>query len=69
MSQHPEFDAELVRQIEALRKRLPCCPNCEYFTKKPGTLVEGCGLAPGYETPPPRIIAFGCSSFEAGIPF
>lgn len=58
------FLLDLERIVDDLKHRLPCCPNCEKFTKD-----EFCTHNNQRVRPPAEVIAFGCWAFEQDIPF
>lgn len=80
MAEDYSFEAQLKKELGALKHILPCCPNCEHFISlivrdiwtSDNTLAtadEACGLDPERRRPPARIIAFGCPAYAPGIPF
>lgn len=65
------------RFMEQVRWAIPCCPNCEHFSKSvvhnlhTGTDKdkEYCVLDKQQRCPPAKIIAFGCPRFVQDMPF
>lgn len=61
----PFLDA-LIREIDTIKDRLPCCPNCEFWGSQ---VPDTCGYNSQNIKPPAEVIAFGCWAYEQKFPF
>lgn len=59
------YDRELKALVDDIKPRLPCCPNCIWWSAG----VELCKYQNQQIRPPAPVIAFGCAAFEFDIPF
>lgn len=59
------FLLELERYVDDLKHGLPCCPNCDHWSKK----HEHCTYGSQNVRPPAEVIAFGCWAYEREVPF